>query len=114
MSDDGPLSVPAAPATLVGYQDGAVVSRTLLKTSGGSVTLFAFAAGQGLSEHTTPHDATVLVLDGRAEVTVADRVETVAPGELFHLPAGVPHALHAAEPFKMLLTMLRRSPEAAS
>lgn len=92
---------------LVAYAEGSVVSRMLLKRKTGSVTLFAFAAGEGLSEHTAPFDALVVVTDGTAEVTVGGEPFQVKTGETITLPANVPHALHAAEPFKMLLIMLR-------
>jgi quercetin dioxygenase-like cupin family protein len=95
-------------ADQVGYQDGAVVSKQLLKNESGSVTLFAFDAGEGLSEHTTPHDALVTVLDGRAEITVAGDTSTVATGEAILMPGGVPHAVFARERFVMSLVMLKR------
>jgi quercetin dioxygenase-like cupin family protein len=107
MTDTAAIATPAALAELVSYQAGSVVSRTLLKNAGGSLTLFAFGEGQGLSEHTTPHEAAILVLDGSAQVTIADRTESVPAGAMIHLPASVPHALQAEVPFKMLLTMLR-------
>ena len=89
------------------YQEGSVVSRMLLKKPSGSVTLFAFAAGEGLSEHTAPFDALVCVTDGRAEIEVGGQAYTVGAGETILLPANVPHALRAVERFKMLLIMLR-------
>ncbi len=92
---------------LVAYQEGAVVSKTLLQQPGGSVTLFAFAKDQGLSEHNAPFEAMVCVLDGVAEITLAGRPARVRSGEMLVLPAHVPHALRAVEPFKMLLVMLR-------
>lgn len=94
-------------ADLVAYQSGSVVSKRLLKTSGGSITLFAFDAREGLSEHTTPHEALILILEGAAEVTVAGQSVRAAAGTFVPLPASVPHAVHALEPFKMLLVMLR-------
>jgi len=94
-------------AELVSFQDTSVVSRQLLKTEGGNVTLFAFAAGQGLSEHTAPFDALVHVLEGEAEVVIDGTPFRVASGHAIVMPANRPHALHAATPFKMLLTMLR-------
>lgn len=94
-------------AGLVDYQEGAVVSRTIMERDTGTVTLFAFAAGQGLSEHAAPYDALVHVIDGTAEVTIANQVHTVAAGQMLIMPAEVPHALHAREPFKMLLVMIR-------
>jgi len=106
-SSDLPLANPALLEQLVAYQAGSVVSRTLLKNQGGTLTVFAFGEGQGLSEHSTPHDATVLILDGEAQVTIAGADHTVAAGEMLHLPADVPHSLKAVEPFKMLLVMLK-------
>jgi quercetin dioxygenase-like cupin family protein len=94
-------------ADMVAYQADSVVSRTMMKNAGGSLTLFAFDAGQGLSEHSTPHEAAVLIVDGTAEVTVGGRAVTAHTGQLLRLPASVPHALDAVEPFKMLLVMLR-------
>lgn len=99
------------PDRLVDYQDGSVVSRQILKNGSGTVTLFAFAQGEGLSEHTTPHDALVLVLDGRAEITLAGETRTVRAHESLLMPGGVPHALYAHERFKMMLVMLKRTDE---
>lgn len=104
---DAPLATPTRATDLVAFQAGAVVSRTLLKQPGGTLTLFAFDAGQELSEHTAPFDAVVHVLDGRAEVRVGGVPHLVGPGELLRLPAGVPHALRAKERFRMLLAMVR-------
>ena len=92
---------------LVNYQEGAVVSRTLLKREKGTVTLFAFDAGQGLSEHTAPFDALVHVLEGEAEITISGKPHRVRAGELLLMPASEPHALRALTQFKMLLTMIR-------
>lgn len=89
------------------YQKGAVVSRTLLKKKAGSVTLFAFDQGEGLSEHTTPFDALVQVLDGRADITIGGEEHEVGAGEAILMPADIPHALKANSRFKMLLTMIR-------
>ena len=94
-------------AELVAYQDGSVVSRTLVKKPAGTVTAFAFEAGQGLSEHAAPYDALVHVIDGRATITVGGSPCEVATGEMLMLPANVPHALHAPQRFKMLLIMIR-------
>jgi len=104
---DAAISNPGRLAELVSVQPGAVVSRTLVRTPGGSLTLFAFDGGQGLSEHSTPHEATVVILDGRARITIAGAVHDVSTGGILHLPGGVPHALDAEEPFKMLLVMLK-------
>lgn len=92
---------------LVRYQDGAVVSRTLLKRESGSITVFAFDRSQAISEHTVPYDACVLVLDGEAEVAISGRARRVKQGEMIIMPANRPHALKAVTSFKMLLTMLR-------
>lgn len=92
---------------LVSYQDGAVVSRIVLKRETGTVTLFAFDAGQELSEHTTPYDALVQVVDGEAAITVAGRLYRVRAWEMILMPAHQPHALKAISRFKMLLTMIR-------
>jgi quercetin dioxygenase-like cupin family protein len=84
-----------------------VVSRALLRRESGSATLFAFADGQGLSEHTTPFDALVHILEGEATITIAGAPHQVAGGEMILMPANQPHALAATRPFKMLLIMLR-------
>jgi len=106
MHDDA-IAEGARLAALVQYQDGSVVSRSLLKQDSGSVTLFAFAEGEGLSEHTAPYDALVYVSEGAARVAVAESVHDVKEGGLLLLPAGVPHALKAVSEFKMMLIMLR-------
>ena len=93
----------------VAYQDGSVVSKQLVKNESGSVTLFAFDAGEGLSEHTTPHDALVTVLDGQAEITVGGAASSVSTGEAILLPGGVPHAVAAKQRFIMSLVMLKRA-----
>lgn len=92
---------------LVEYQDGAVVSRTLVEKKTGTVTLFAFAAEQGLSEHTAPFDALVQILEGEAEITISGNSVRVKAGEMVIMPANEPHALRALTRFKMLLTMIR-------
>ena len=94
-------------AELTDYAEGAVVSRTLADSESGTVTLFAFDAGQGLSEHTAPFDALVHVVDGTVELTIGGAAATASAGEIVLMPANVPHALKAIEPFKMLLIMLR-------
>ncbi|MGE5372906.1 MAG: cupin domain-containing protein [Solirubrobacterales bacterium] len=91
----------------VDYQPGSVVSKTLIKQSGGTVTLFSFDTGQELSEHTAPFDALVQILDGKAEIFIAGTLYPVSAGEMLLMPAGQPHALKAPEPFKMMLTMIR-------
>ena len=92
---------------LIDYQEGSVVSRVILETETGTVTLFAFAEGQGLSEHTAPFDALVHLIDGEAEVTISGQSLHIREGELVIMPANKPHALKAVTKFKMLLTMLR-------
>lgn len=94
-------------AGLVGYQDGAIVSRTIVDKDAGTVTLFAFGEGQGLSEHTAPYDAMVCVLDGEAEVTIAGEAMRVRCGEMVIMPADKPHGVRAVTAFKMLLVMVR-------
>jgi quercetin dioxygenase-like cupin family protein len=102
-----PIAAPVAPLTLAAYQDGAVVSRILLKRGGGTVTLFAFDEGQSLSEHTAPFDAVAHVLEGAALITIAGAPLTVRAGDMVLMPANQPHALAAPTRFKMLLTMIR-------
>jgi quercetin dioxygenase-like cupin family protein len=94
-------------AGLVSYSKASVVSRTLVENRAGTVTLFAFDAGQGLSEHTAPFDALVQVIDGYGRFTVGGRGYAVKTGQVLLMPAGVPHAVQAVRRFKMLLTMLR-------
>ena len=104
-----PLSTPQKVAELLEYQAGSVVSRTLIKKPTGTLTLFAFDQGEGLSEHSTPHDAVVEVLDGTVEITIGGVPHRVSAGEGLLLPASIPHALSAVTPFKMLLIMIRES-----
>lgn len=94
-------------ADLVDYQDGAVVSREIINKKTGTVTLFAFDAGQGLSEHTAPFDALVYLLDGEAEVTISGKANRLKAGDVIIMPANQPHALKALERFKMALVMIR-------
>jgi len=94
-------------AGLAAYQKGAVVSKEIARKPKGTITVFAFDRGQGLSEHTAPFDAFVQVLDGAARITVGGTPRTVRAGEYIVMPANVPHALHAVVPFKMLLVMIR-------
>lgn len=97
----------AEAAELANYQDGAVVSREIVKRPAGSVTLFAFDEGQGLSEHTAPFAALAHILEGEAEITIAGQPHRLQGGEMILMPAGQPHALKAITRFKMLLTMIR-------
>ena len=92
---------------MVHYQEGAVVSRTLMKRTTGTITLFAFDEGQGLSEHTTPFDAVAQVLEGEAEISISGKPLLTTAGEAVLMPANQPHALKAVSRFKMLLTMIR-------
>jgi quercetin dioxygenase-like cupin family protein len=92
---------------LIGPAERGIASRVLSKTGGGNVTLFAFDAGEGLSEHTAPFDALVLVLEGSLTLTVGGTTVTAPPGTIVRLPANVPHAVDATLPSKMLLVMLR-------
>ncbi|MEM4245989.1 MAG: cupin domain-containing protein [Candidatus Bathyarchaeia archaeon] len=92
---------------LVEYQKGAIVSRTLIDAPAGTVTLFAFDKGEALSEHTTPYDALVNILDGEAEITISGRTHLLRKGMMILMPANEPHALRAVDRFKMMLTMIR-------
>jgi len=94
-------------AGLVDYQPGSVVSRTVIDKPSGTLTLFSFDKGQGLSEHTAPFDALVYILDGEAEITISGRPLRVKQGEMVIMPANEPHALKATHRFKMLLAMIK-------
>ena len=92
---------------LADYQEGSVVSRTIIEKKTGTVTFFAFADGQGLSEHTAPFDALVYLLEGEAEIIISGKPIHLKSGEMVIMPANQPHALKATEDFKMILTMIR-------
>ena len=92
---------------MVDYQNGAVVSKEIIKKQTGTVTLFAFDKGQGLSEHTAPFDAMVYIIDGEAEITISGKPFYLKQGEMIIMPANEPHALKAVKKFKMMLTMIR-------
>jgi len=92
---------------LVSYADDSIVSKTILDKHAGTLTLFAFDKGQKLSEHTSPYDAVVQVVEGRARLTIDGQDQELQPGELIITPANVPHAVTAGERFKMLLIMIR-------
>jgi quercetin dioxygenase-like cupin family protein len=92
---------------LVSYQDGAIVSRIILDKETGTITLFAFDEGQGLSEHTTPFDALVQIFEGEAEVVISGQKFYLTAGETLIMPANQPHALKAIKSFKMMLTMIK-------
>jgi quercetin dioxygenase-like cupin family protein len=97
----------ASQSDVVAYQPGAVVSRTLVKSPGGTITAFAFDAGEGLSEHTAPFDALVLMIEGEAEISISGKPYSLQGGQLLKLPARQPHAVKAISPFKMLLVMIK-------
>ena len=103
-----PAAEPVSLTDLVSYQDGSVVSRTLAKRNGGTVTLFAFDDGQSLSEHTAPFDALVQVLEGSAELVIGGKSIMTTQGQTVLMPADIPHAVNAAGRFKMLLIMVRQ------
>ena len=96
------------PANLVNYGEDSIVSRTLVNNSAGTVTLFAFDEGQGLSEHTAPFDALVHVIEGESEVIIDGKPNKVREGQLILMPANVPHSLNVIKRFKMMLTMVRK------
>ena len=98
---------PADLSGLIDYQEGSVVSRTLIDQKAGTVTLFAFDANQGLSEHTAPFDALVFLIDGEADITIGGKLSRVKKGEAIILPANKPHALTAVSKFKMVLVMIK-------
>lgn len=100
-------ATPLQLAMMIDYQSDAVVSKTIIDKTTGTVTLFAFDQGQGLSEHTAPFDALVQVLDGEVEIRIAGTPQAVEQGQIIVMPANKPHALQATTPFKMLLTMIR-------
>ena len=101
------VAEPQLLTSLVDYQEGRVVSRTFAQIHAMNLTLFAFARGEGLSAHTAAGDAFVHVLDGEAQITIGEKQLTVQAGEVVVMPANVPHALHAAKPFKMLLVVVK-------
>ena len=101
------VAAPGKLVDLVAYQEGAVVSREIVNKPTGTVTLFAFAERQGLSEHTAPFDALVHVLEGEVEITISGASHRVSTGEAIIMPAGLPHALKGLTRFKMLLVMIR-------
>lgn len=92
---------------LIEYQEGSVVSREIISKDTGTVTIFAFDKGEGLSEHTAPFDAMVQVIDGRAEISISGVKNILEKGDMIIMPANDPHALHALEKYKMVLTMIR-------
>ena len=101
------VSKVARMSDLVSYQEGSVVSRTVVDKNAGTITLFAFAAGQGLSEHTAPFDALVYILDGEADITISGKPLHLTAGEMTVMPANEPHGLKAVKRFKMMLVMIK-------
>jgi quercetin dioxygenase-like cupin family protein len=94
------------PKDLITYQEGSVVSRMIVYKKSGTITLFAFDSGEGLSEHTAPFDAIASILDGEAEISIAESTFLLKEGQMIIMPANKPHALHALQRFKMMLTMI--------
>ncbi|MCU0397659.1 MAG: cupin domain-containing protein [Cyclobacteriaceae bacterium] len=107
MSDEISSDSPFIPEESVEYAAQSVVSKTILKRPGGTITLFAFDQGEGLSEHSTPHEALVQLLDGEAEIMIGGKKYVLQKGESIFMPANVPHALRAVVRFKMMLVMIR-------
>lgn len=95
------------PGKILNYQQGAVVSKVLLKKKSGNITMFAFSEGEGLSEHTAPFDAFIHITDGEAEVTISGKPYSLKAGEAIIMPSNEPHALKAVTDFRMLLVMLK-------
>ncbi len=106
-NEENLIGIRLEPAALVAYQPGAIVSRTVINKKVGTVTLFAFDRGQSLSEHTSPYDAMVQVVDGEGEFLVGKKPHTLRSGEMMIMPAQIPHAVRAVEKFKMMLVMIR-------
>lgn len=94
------------PKDLIAYQDGSVVSRMLVYKPQGTITIFAFDAGEGLSEHTAPYDAIATIIDGEATITIAKKEFPMSAGQMIIMPANIPHAVMAVQRFKMVLTMI--------
>ena len=107
INDKEQISTPTETTKIVEYQKGSIVSRTLIEKKIGTVTVFAFDKDQGLSEHTTPFDAMVQIIDGESEITIGGRPHRVKAGEMIIMPANKPHALKAVQRFKMILTMIK-------
>ena len=94
------------PKDLIAYQDGSVVSRMLVYKPQGTITIFAFDAGEGLSEHTAPYDAIATIIDGEAKISIAGKEFPMSAGQMIIMPANIPHAVMAVQRFKMMLTMI--------
>lgn len=106
-SDEKLLAQVKKLSDLIAYQEGSVVSRTIMDKETGTVTVFSFDKGEGLSEHSAPFDALVYILDGEAEIIISGEAHRVKEGEMIIMPANDPHALKAIIPYKMLLVMIR-------
>ncbi|HWS49116.1 MAG TPA: cupin domain-containing protein [Candidatus Methanoperedens sp.] len=91
----------------INYQDGSIVSKEIINKTAGTITLFSFDKGQGLSEHTTPFDALVIITEGEAEITLSGKKHQLKMNEMILMPANIPHALKANKAFKMILTMIK-------
>ena len=109
MSEDEILGQVFDLEKMLDYQKGSVVSRTIMNKDVGTVTLFSFDKDEGLSEHTTPFDALVYILDGEAEITISKKPHILNKGQMIIMPANDPHALKALKPFKMMLVMIKAS-----
>lgn len=107
MSNENLIAKSSNLSDLIDYQEGSVVSRTIINKKAGTITLFAFDEKQGLSEHTAPYDALVLVIDGEVEVTISGALVPLKEGQMTIMPANKPHALQAKTRFKMLLVMVK-------
>ncbi len=101
------VATPINLSAFIDYQKGSVVSKEILGKKTGTVTVFAFDEGQGLSEHTSPYDAMVQILDGSADIFIAGKKYKVSAGEMIIMPAGKPHSLKAGQRFKMMLVLIR-------
>lgn len=107
MSNETENSQKFSPVESIVYADKSVVSKTILKKPTGNISLFAFDKGEGLAEHTTPHEALLFILDGSAEITIGGNPNNLREGEAIILPPNIPHAVKATEKFKMMLTMIK-------
>ncbi len=100
------IGIPVDLSSLTEYQPGSIVSRMVINKKSGTVTAFAFEAGEGLSEHTAPYDALVIVLEGEADIPVGDTPHHLTAGQMIIMPANIPHAVHPTTRFKMMLVMI--------
>ncbi|MHA1932401.1 MAG: cupin domain-containing protein [Promethearchaeota archaeon] len=107
MSEKNELTKALDLENMLDYQEGSIVSRTLINKDVGTVTLFSFDQGEGLSEHTTPFDAIVYVFDGEAEIIISQHKHILTKGQMILMPGGDPHALKALKKFKMMLIMVK-------